>query len=323
MRILTDCKERLADFVPARTAWAEREASLLDKSEQGLWRALAKGSVSWTAQIAVDKPSTFWRRVIVIEEAARSQFDVLHTALGDGLSLDGPTAVVALTGYGFRGQRDRPWSTIAGNLFLTVGLPVGAPAADLVGGLIMLPAVAVVDAVRACGSIEPGPVIKWVNDILIDGHKVAGVLAASRCRNGLLEAAVLGLGVNVVRTPAIEPTPFVPSAGCLKEAGIDVTLGRLVWCVLDKLAERYRSFIEEGPAGLLRSYREASCIVGRRVRVWGENADRVGVPDTTPPLAAGVVRSIEDDLSLRIDGYEGCVAGGRLALEEDCVALGL
>ena len=303
MRILTDCKEQLTDFVPPRTTWTERQVSVLEQSEQGLWRALTEGPAVWTTQCATGQGPEFWRRVIVIGQAPRSQFDALHEALGSGLSLDGPTAVVALGGRDFRGQRGRPWTTIAGNLFLTVGLPIGAPAADLVPGLIMLPAVAVVDAIRTCANAGPSPTIKWVNDILINGRKVGGVLAASLCRDGLLEAAVLGLGVNVARAPTTEPTPFVPAAGCLSDAGVKVTLGRFTWCVLDRLAQRYRALLEEGPAGLLRSYREASCVLGRRVRVWDESTDRVAAPGPWPtPLAAGVLTSIEPDLSLRAPG---------------------
>jgi len=53
------------------------------------------------------------------------------------------------------------------------------------------PAVAVVDAIQAHQALGPPPLIKWVNDILIDGRKVGGVLTASVCRAGWLEAAVL------------------------------------------------------------------------------------------------------------------------------------
>lgn len=324
MRILTDCREHASEFASEGTAWIPRETFVLDDPEQGLWRVFAESPVAWSAALEKGTSSDFWRRLIVIGEAPCSQFDALREALGDGLALDGPSAVIALDGRNFRGQRGRPWSAVKGNLFLTVGIPVGAPADVLAPGLIMLPAVAVVDAIRDCGGTVSPPTIKWVNDILINGRKVAGVLAASICRNGLLEAAVFGLGVNVSRAPDIQPTPFVPTAGCLIEEGTNVALAHFLWCVLDRLAERCRALLEEGPAGLLHAYRQASCIVGQRVRVWDESSDRFGVSTACPPpLAAGVVRSIDQDLSLRIDGRSDPVTRGRLALEEACVALGL
>ena len=61
-----------------------------------------------------------------------------------------------------------------------------------------------------------------------------------------------------------------------------------------------------------------------RVRVWDESSDGLGVLNTdSPPFATGLVRSIEHDLSLRIDGREAPVTRGRVAFEEACVALGL
>ena len=324
MRILTDCREHASGLAPAGTAWIPCEASVLDEPERGLWRVFAESPAAWAATPAVGTSSNFWCRLIVIADATRSQFDALREALGDGLTLDGPTAILAIDGRNFRGQRGRPWSTIEGNLFLTVGLPVGAPAAELAPGLIMLPAVALVDAIRDCGSTASPPTIKWVNDVLINGRKVAGVLAASICRNGSLEAAILGLGVNVAHAPDVQPTPFVPTAGCLMEEGINVTLPDFLGRVLERLAERCRTLLEEGPAELLDAYRRASCVVGQHVRVWDESSDRFGESRVCPPpLASGLVRSIEQDLSLRIDGRRAPVARGRLALEEACVALGL
>jgi BirA family biotin operon repressor/biotin-[acetyl-CoA-carboxylase] ligase len=211
-----------------------------------------------------------------------------------------------------------------GNLFLTVGLPVGTPADSYIPGLIMLPAVSLVDAIQLCAGTAAKPTIKWINDILIDGRKVAGVLTATVCRNGTLEAAVLGLGVNVTHIPTIEPTAFVPGAGSLNGAGISVTLGGFVWRVLGTIATRYRTLVEEGPQELLRSYRRASCVVGRRVRVWDESTDGLAIRQAhSVPLADGVVRAINADLSLEIDGREEPVSGGRLALDEACRTLSI
>jgi BirA family biotin operon repressor/biotin-[acetyl-CoA-carboxylase] ligase len=324
MRILTDTADRCASLVPSQTNWKTLRASALDHTERNLWRVLGATSAAFTAQPAIGASNAFWRRLIIIAQAPRSQFDAVHEALADELSLDGPTAVLALGGHGFRGQRSRPWSTLAGNLFLTLAVPVGAPAAELVAGLIMLPSVGVVDAICACRGWGPRPTIKWVNDVFINGRKVAGVLTASVCRQETLEAAVFGLGVNVTRTPAVEPTPFVPAAGSLSDAGICVTLGRFLWCVLDKFAERYRALVDQGPAHLLRSYREASCVLGRSVRIWDESIGQPPAPQVWPaPLAVGVVKSIQEDLSLRIEGHEEPVVGGRLAFEESCATFGV
>ncbi|UCE60942.1 MAG: biotin--[acetyl-CoA-carboxylase] ligase [Phycisphaerales bacterium] len=298
----------------------------LDANERALWKTLAADSAVWATEFRGSGHCAFWRRLIVIRSAVESQFDVLREALGNGLSLDAPTAALALEGRGFHGQRSRPWSTRRGNLFLTVALPVGTRAAGLTVGLVMLPAVAVVDAIEAYNHKPTAPGIKWVNDVLMRDRKVAGVLTATVCRGDRVEVALLGIGVNLEKTPPIEPTQFVRRAGCLKDLGVDVSLERFTWTLLDRLAVRYRVLHEEGPGDLLESYRKASCIVGRRVRIWHESTDRVETDpgaESPPPLAAGVVQSIERDLSLRIEGCVHPVTRGRLALEEDCRRFGL
>jgi BirA family biotin operon repressor/biotin-[acetyl-CoA-carboxylase] ligase len=296
----------------------------LDGPDRHLWRLFAPGPKAWTADVSVGRQSGFWRRLIVIDNAPRSQFDVLHEALADGVRLDGPTAVMAMGGRGFRGQRGRPWSVETGNLFLTLGLPVGRPAPETALGLTMLPALAVVDALSAHAPPTCLPAIKWVNDILINGRKVGGVLTSTLCRAGILEEAILGIGVNVARAPLVEPTPFVRAAGCLRDEGIHGTLDDFVWRILRAAAERYGMLLEYGQNALLDDYRAASCVVGRRVRIWHESVDRPGSEALSPaPLATGVVTSIEADLSLRLDGRGAPIARGRLAFEEDCQALGL
>jgi len=322
VRILTDCRDLLADFVPKHTVWQETEAGYLCGPERVLWRALGSGGRLWAARAEDRRGRTFWRRAIIVGTAPRSQFDVLNGLLDEGLTLDGPTAVLALGGHEFRGYRGRSWCAAPGNLFLTVGLPVGLPAASTLASLIMLPAVAVLEAVRPAIGDEAVVAVKWVNDILIDGRKVGGVLTATHCLADEIQAAVVGIGVNVKCAPQVEPTPFVPEAGCLAQTGVQVSLHDFFWNVLATLADCYQGLCDCGPADLLRAYRGASCVVGERVRVWREDANLGSDPEGWPqPIAGGVVRAIEPDLSLRIEGCEEQVYSGRLAFDEACRAL--
>ena len=56
-------------------------------------------------------------------------------------------------------------------------------------------AVALTDAIGAFAS--EAPAIKWPNDILIDGRKIAGVLTESACSSESIDFVILGVGVNV------------------------------------------------------------------------------------------------------------------------------
>jgi BirA family biotin operon repressor/biotin-[acetyl-CoA-carboxylase] ligase len=324
MWILSDCPERLSDLLGECVSWEQRDAATLSGPERDLLRALGVGPTISAHETDEAGADDFWTRVVIVGDAPGSQFDALQEALRSGLELDGPLACWALSGRKFHGQRERPWAVSQGNLFLTVAFPLHAKAADVAPSLVMLPAVAVVDAVQTLPGLAEAPTIKWVNDIFLGGRKVAGVLAASSCLHDEIQTAVLGIGVNVVQAPVLDPTPFVPAAGSLKDAGARVSLTELFWTVLEKLADRYRTLRARGPADLLQAYRNASLVTGRRVRVWPESANLEGTPETwPPPLVAGVVRSIEADLSLRVEGHEETINKGRLALDEACDHLNL
>jgi len=247
----------------------------------------------------------YWRCLLAVGDAPESQFDILHRLIRKDPQL-GPVACLALKGRGFHGHQGRVWAAEEGNIHLSVGLPLNLPAVETLPLLTMLPAVSVVDVLRAVGEDLPDLGIKWVNDILVDGRKVGGVLATSQTRGGLVEAVTLGIGVNVTRAPAIDPTPFVPRTGALHDwTGADgPTLFAVLHRLLDALARWHRALLAGGGPALLQAYRDASLVVGRHVQVW----------DDSVLLAEGRIHSIEPDLTLRLEGHSAPIGSGRLVL---------
>jgi BirA family biotin operon repressor/biotin-[acetyl-CoA-carboxylase] ligase len=258
---------------------------------------------------------------VIVDEAPASQFDVLRELLGTALQLPGPTACLALSGRGFHGQRNRPWLAAPGNLHLCVVFPEPQLAARHAPLLAALPTVAVVDAVRALtAALEPG--IKWVNDVLLDGRKIAGVLTSTQTQGDRLTAVLLGIGLNVASVPPVETTPFVPSAGSLAAAGASVGVIDALAAVLDALAARMIELVEEGPGLLLDAYRAASLVIGREVCVFDEAAlETAAAGGPSRPFARGTVRGIGDDLSLLLDTLPEPVTRGRLVFAERCEPL--
>lgn len=293
----------------------------LSPRSAALWQAMGCGPDPWTAPLAGSlAPGNFWRNLLVIGDAPASQFDILHEMLRREPQT-GPVACLALAGSGFHGHRGRSWAAETGNIHLSVGLPVNLQATATLPLLIMLPAVAVVDAVRTVtgGRVVPG--IKWVNDILVEGRKVAGVLTTTQTRGRLVEAVTLGIGLNVSGAPQVPPTPFVPRTGALHEFSGDEepAVFSVLQHLLGALGQRHLDLLAGGGESLLRAYREASLVVGRRVRVWDECEGECGAEEPwPPPLAAGRVLSIEADLTLRMEGRDEPVTGGRLAFESSC-----
>jgi BirA family transcriptional regulator, biotin operon repressor / biotin---[acetyl-CoA-carboxylase] ligase len=316
--LLSDCPGRLGGLARIEEG-RETPLDSLPPGDRALWRALGGGRRLWCGTARDPAPPGFWSRAAIVAEASSSQFDALREALGGGLELPGPTACVALTGRGFHGQRGRPWASASGNLHLCAVFPAPGLAARALPSLPMLPVVALVDAIHAltAGALRPG--IKWVNDVLVDGRKVGGVLTATQTQGGRVSSVLLGIGLNVATAPPVPPTPFVPSVGCLADAGARLTWDTATEAVLAALGRRMTELVGHGPGALLEAYRAGSLVVGREVCVLadpepGETA--VAAPPT--PLLRGTVRAIAADLSLTLEGVEAPVTSGRLAFAEDC-----
>jgi BirA family transcriptional regulator, biotin operon repressor / biotin---[acetyl-CoA-carboxylase] ligase len=318
MLVLSDGPEPLTGLARGEDGSEVRVDSLLP-SDQALWRALGTGSRVWRATARDPGPPGFWSRALVVADAPSSHFDRLREGLAGGLELPGPTACLALAGQGFHGQRGRPWLSAPGNLHLCAAFPEPGLAARDAPSLPMLPAVALVDAVRAMtgGALRPG--IKWVNDVLVGGRKIGGVLTATQTQGDRVSAVLLGIGLNVATAPPVPPTPFVPSVGCLAESGSGVTLADAVAGVLAALGRRMVEVVTDGGGALLDAYRDASLVIGRDVRVFAD-PERGESPST--PVARGKVYGIAADLSLILEGVDTPVASGRLAFAEDCPGLG-
>jgi len=97
-----------------------------------------------------------------------------------------------------RGRRGRQWvSPLGGNLYLSLLWRFSAGATSL-GGLSLAIAVAVIRALRDNGLASAQ--LKWPNDILLDGYKLAGILLELAGESAGPCAVVMGVGLNI-RTP--------------------------------------------------------------------------------------------------------------------------
>ena len=114
----------------------------------------------------------------------------------------GPLWIVACEQSAGRGRRGREWVSSRGNLFATLLLRPGR-AADVCAQLSFVAALATGDAVA---SFAPSAriALKWPNDVLLDGHKVAGILLESAGSAGgcAVEWLAVGIGMNLANYPA-------------------------------------------------------------------------------------------------------------------------
>jgi BirA family biotin operon repressor/biotin-[acetyl-CoA-carboxylase] ligase len=156
-----------------------------------------------------------------------------------------------------RGRQGRVWTAPAGCALL-MSLVLRDPP-DL------LPLAAGVAVARACGG---GAEVKWPNDVLVGGRKVAGILAEGRPQEGW---AVLGVGVNVAVRVDELPVELHVTAGTLglSVADVDVVLRRLLGELAGALAMR------EGE--VLEAFRLVDALRGRPVSWSGGSGVATGI----------------------------------------------
>jgi BirA family biotin operon repressor/biotin-[acetyl-CoA-carboxylase] ligase len=169
------------------------------------------------------------------------------------------TLVTAAEQSAGRGRQGRTWSAPAGRALLCSVVIRDPPRlAPLAAGV----------AVADVGGGES--LVKWPNDVLLAGRKVAGILVEGRPQEGW---AVVGIGVNV----AVALTDFPPElrdrAGTLALApdAIEPTLGAVLG--------RLEHWLSASPESLLAAVRERDALLGREVRWAGGRGVGAGIDD--------------------------------------------
>lgn len=123
----------------------------------------------------------------------------LPGALAGGLA-GGPAgglAVVAAHQRFGQGQRGRPWNSPVGGLWLSAAMPWPTALADS-ASLSLAVAVGLALQLEALGALVQ---LKWPNDVLVGGRKLAGILPRLRLRGAQVRWAQVGLGLNGINHP--------------------------------------------------------------------------------------------------------------------------
>jgi biotin-(acetyl-CoA carboxylase) ligase len=150
-----------------------------------------------------------------------------------------------------------------------------------------------------------------VNDIVIGGAKVCGVLAHSQAVQKTVTGAVLGIGLNVESTPIVAPTPYTPNVASLRnfvEDASSCSREAVFFTLIRILADNYARLLDGGYRRLLDRYCRRSGVIGKNVTVCFDDRFRETV--------SGKVERIGDELELYLENIDKPVSRGRLILDE-------
>lgn len=209
----------------------------------------------------VDGPQASWSRLDVVERTGSTNADLISRAAG----LADRTALVAEHQESGRGRHARPFSGPPRSQLL-LSVLVKFPGIDpaVLGWLPLLAGVAVVDALRTVAAVDAA--LKWPNDVLIEGRKVAGILAEVAV-HGSTPSVVVGIGLNVSLTKEELPVPTATSL-VLENAAV-ADRDTLLRAILRGIGAEVDSWRDSNwnTEHLAARYRERCDTIGRPVRV--------------------------------------------------------
>jgi BirA family biotin operon repressor/biotin-[acetyl-CoA-carboxylase] ligase len=194
------------------------------------------------------------------------------------------TAVLADRQTGGRGREGRTWQSPAGGLYLSVLL---RPRAEPVSLLPLAAGVAVAEAVAGFGVACQ---LKWPNDVLASGRKLAGILAEATSGGAGVEWVVLGIGVNVALDASTLPAELRDGVTSLRAEGArGAGSDAVAVAILARLAVWYDA-LREGPSRVAAAWRE------RAIPWWGSLVEvRSGTA-----LLRGTLAAVDDEGALVI-----------------------
>ena len=221
-------------------------------------------------------------------------------------SIDEGTVVIAEFQRSSRGRLGRTWISKPGNLYLSVVLYPDQVALPLIG---IIAALAVKKSILKTTGVHPD--IKWPNDILVHGRKVAGILVESTIIADQIKYAIVGIGINISLKQE-DLGELVTGATSLDVAlGYEVSSENILRTLLQELDSFYFG-IKKGMSPI-KEWRESLTTLSNRVSV-----DHMGL------RVQGIAEDVDDlgNLIVKTDSGElVTLTSGDVTLEKDNIKL--
>ena len=196
------------------------------------------------------------------------------------------TTVVALQQSAGRGRLGRTWISPPGNLYLTMILKPQLPFQES-GKISLLVGLALKHVLGTY--IHPSRVqLKWPNDVLIDGKKIAGVLLEQVPDTALL----VGIGINVLHAPKEVRYPAI----ALADLGILIDPLQLIHALNETVIHLLNEFVQGKYPHWHQDWMKSAYGLGESISLYHESSTF---------LAAGIFRGIDAGGSLVIQDETG------------------
>lgn len=232
--------------------------------------------------------------IYISKYSRQSQFDILAQAT-DEMQINKQILCIAGAGDNFHGFKSRAWHALEGNLHISAFFNVNSEVANFNTGFTIIAAISVIETLDMLPEISERAKIKWVNDIMLDRKKVAGVIAKTRIQGMKVSNVIIGIGINVMQKPILKGDIFVKEATCINdEARKEYHAHSIFQFFVDALVANYNLLINSEYTALFNKYKERSELIGQYVKLMEDKP-------TAELIASGKVTDIGENLELFIE----------------------
>lgn len=205
------------------------------------------------------------------------------------------TVIVADRQSAGRGRLGRRWESPSGvNLYCSILLRPQIPVQQA-PQLTFLSAVAVAETLNELYRLPAR--VKWPNDVLVGGAKIAGLLNEMNAETEQIHFVILGIGVNLNMTAEQFPVEILyPATSVLLETGNRIDRAEFIRRLLNRLDSYYSEFLAAGFTPIRRRWESRCDLLNARVQV-----------DRSPGFLQGTVVGLDSDGALRLQLEDGRV----------------
>ncbi len=178
--------------------------------------------------------------------------------------LSGPAWIMTHDQYEGRGRRGRAWAMPPGNFAASLALKPSGTAAE-VALYSFVACLALHDALATVAGPAARLALKWPNDVLLNGGKVAGILLESLGQGGHVAALAIGIGVNLAAAPPAEPGAAFAPVSLREETAISIPPEEFLDILAPAFAHWQARFLTEGFAPLRTAYLARAARLGETI----------------------------------------------------------
>lgn len=186
------------------------------------------------------------------------------------------TAIITKKQTSGRGRLNRSWVDLGEeNLFLSIILKPSETFKEIYPNLTQYLSVVLCKVIESYGIKTQ---IKWPNDVLIDGKKIAGILSETVMQGQKLKGIVLGVGVNLnSNQEKINAIPNKIATSLNIETQKAINLKEFLNKLLTEFFEHYDEFLQSGFLQIKDDYIKRNCFLGKELKVQVFNYIESGI----------------------------------------------